>query len=60
MDDREYLIILYDYGYDISMFVNFENNKQCDLDNSYGVFEVFGNNDDGKLEYFFSGILECE
>lgn len=46
-------------GYDISMFVNDKIDKKCDLDNTYGIFEVFGNTKDGKTDYVFGGNLEC-
>ena len=47
-------------GYDISMFINNKTNEQCNLDNSYGIFEIYGTTSDGKTDYVFGGNLDCE
>lgn len=45
-------------GYDISKFYD-ETGKKCDLDNSYGIFEIYGTTKDGKTDYAFGGNLDC-
>ena len=47
-------------GYDISMFVNPDTGKQCNLDNTYGVFEILETTDNGKTDYVFGGVLDCQ
>ena len=57
----EYKLTLNDLkneGYDISMFINPNNGKQCDLEKSYSLLNVIIV--DGEKEYIFNYYLNCD
>lgn len=47
-------------GKDISMFVNPLTKKQCDLENTYGSFVIYGTKPDGKTDYNFLAYIACQ
>lgn len=47
-------------GYDISMFVNSETKKQCDLENTYLKLSVLGKDINGELQYTFTVNISCD
>ena len=47
-------------GHDISMFVNSETKKQCDLEDTYLKLSVLGKDIDGELQYAFTVNFNCD
>jgi hypothetical protein len=47
-------------GYDISMFVNPETKKKCNLDKTRIEFIFNGKKADGTYDYKFNPVLDCE
>ena len=51
---------LKDKGYDISMFVNPNTNKACDLEKTLGKFIILGETEEGKTDFTYSTSFYCE